>query len=104
MSECEQESEFSIVFRFAENVLNLFFTEGESWNYFDLRWLDDFCGVLRDPVVLDAEGKERTEMSEFFGSRDRTKRTALPVKANAISLKLSNERFMVCFAELGKAI
>ena len=66
MTKSEQEGELSIVFRLADDVLDFFFTEGNSRNGFYLRGLYDLRGVLGEPIVLNAEVEERTEMAEFL--------------------------------------
>lgn len=71
MAKDEDEREFPVVFRFAEDILDFFFTEGESWNYFELRWLDALGRVLRDPFALDAELEERAEMPKFLRRGER---------------------------------
>ncbi len=60
MSERENEGKLSVVFRFAEDVLDFLFTEWEAWIYFDLRRFDAFRWVLREPAAVDAELEERS--------------------------------------------
>ena len=66
MAKDEDEREFSIVFRFTEDVLDFFFTEGESWVYFELRGFDVLGRVLRNPFALDTELEERAEVADLL--------------------------------------
>lgn len=71
MSKSEKECDLPVVFRFTDDGLNFFFTEGDSWIYFDLRSFDGFRRVRRDPFILDAEFEKGTKAFKLFTSRSR---------------------------------
>ncbi len=66
MTQRKDESKLAVVFRFGEDGLDFFFTEGDTGNYFRLPCFDALRGVRREPALRDAVVEEGAEEAEFF--------------------------------------